>query len=191
MTRSHVYLLEAIDRLLARDPGLRDRLEVHLAGVLSEVDREVAARSPVTVLHGYLSHADSIALMRSADLLFLPMQDLPPGRRSSTVPGKTYEYLAAGRPILGAVPEGDTRDILKRAGHSVCGPGDTEAIADAISVAARTLGDDAVLPHDYWEVVHRFERRELARRLVEVVEQVVPVEALRRERRADRIAVVD
>ena len=30
--------------------------------------------------HGYLEHGESLALMRSADLLFLPMHDLPPGQ---------------------------------------------------------------------------------------------------------------
>ncbi len=116
LTRSHVYLFKAIERLLERDPSLVTRLEVHLAGVLSPTDREIVTSSNVAVLHGYLSHADSIALMRSADMLFLPMQNLPPGRRSSTIPGKTFEYLASGQPILGAVPPGDARDILERSG---------------------------------------------------------------------------
>jgi glycosyltransferase involved in cell wall biosynthesis len=133
LTRSHVFLLEAVDRLLARDPSLRGRLEVHLAGVLSGPDREVAARSPVTVLHGYVSHLESIRLMRSADLLFLPMQNLAEGRRSSTVPGKTYEYLASGRPILGAIPPGDARDVLEESGRArICRPDDVEGIARAI-----------------------------------------------------------
>ncbi len=119
MTRSHVYLLQAISRLIAEDPSLADHVELHLAGVLSESDREVAALSPAVRLAGYLTHAESISLMRSADLLFLPMQNLPPGRRSATVPGKTYEYLAAGRPILAAIPDGDAREILSAAGNAV------------------------------------------------------------------------
>lgn len=136
LTRSHVYLLEAVERLLGRDPSLCERLEVHFAGVLSETDRALAARCPVAVLHGYVSHAKSIALMRSADLLFLPMQKLPSGRRSSTVPGKTYEYLASGRPILGAVPPGDARDLLIESGRGlVCDPDDVDGIADAIAAA--------------------------------------------------------
>ena len=61
--------------------------------------------------------------MRSADLLFLPMHDLPPGRRAGLVPYKTYEYLAAERPILAAVPDGDARDILSRVSHAtLCRP---------------------------------------------------------------------
>ena len=50
--------------------------------------------------------------MRSADLLFLPMHDVPPGSRVGIVPGKTYEYLAWETPILAAVPDGDIAEIL-------------------------------------------------------------------------------
>ena len=88
LTRSHVYLLEAIDRLIERDPSLRDRIEVHLAGVLSSTDREIAGRSEVVRLHGYLPHAESIQLIRSADLLFLPMQNLPAGTARAPCPAR-------------------------------------------------------------------------------------------------------
>ena len=47
-----------------REPALRDVLELHLAGVLTEADREVADRCPVVRLHGYMTHAESIELMR-------------------------------------------------------------------------------------------------------------------------------
>ena len=172
LTRSHVYLLEAVSQLLANDPTLRDRLEVHLAGVLSETDRTIAAGVPVTVLHGYLSHADSIALMRSADLLFLPMQNLPPGRRSTTVPGKTYEYLATGRPILAAIPPGDAHDILERSGRALlCRPDNTAAIAEAIAAALSARDADAspLLDDD---LVQSFERRELTRELADLMRVV-------------------
>src|SRR5579862_1819305 len=171
LTRSHVYLLEAVEDLLKRDPSLRDRLELHFAGVLSETDRRLAAASPVSVLHGYLSHADSIALMRSADLLFLPMQNLPAGRRSSTVPGKTYEYLASGRPILAAVPPGDTRDTVLSVGHAVCDPDDTKAIADTIASRINNPGED---PEVSMTLVRAFEGRELTRQLADVLRVVAP-----------------
>src|SRR6185437_12089909 len=136
LTRSHVFLIQAVERLLEERPELRSRVEIHLAGVLSPADREVAAHSAVVRLHGYVPHTESITLLRSADLLFLPMQNLPPGRRSSTVPGKTYEYIASGRPILAAVPEGDARDILETAGGNyVCRPDDATCMANAISQA--------------------------------------------------------
>jgi glycosyltransferase involved in cell wall biosynthesis len=173
LTRSHVYLLKAVEQLVERDPSLADRLELHFAGVLSGVDRELAAASPQSVLHGYLSHADSIALMRSADLLFLPMQNLPPGRRSSTVPGKTYEYLATGRPILAAVPPSDTSDILQAVGHTVCGPDDIDGIAAAIAAAIARSDAGVASPELNWDVVRTFERRVIARQLAALLRTVV------------------
>jgi glycosyltransferase involved in cell wall biosynthesis len=163
LTRSHVYLVDAINTLLQRDPQLRDVVELHLAGVLNETDRSVAARCPVVTLHGYMSHSESIELMRTGDLLFLPMQNLPPGVRATIVPGKTYEYLASGTPILGAVPEGDARDILTEAGNaSLVRPDDVEGLAAAIARAVDRFrsGEDPHPPNS--EVVARFEYRKLA-----------------------------
>jgi glycosyltransferase involved in cell wall biosynthesis len=172
LTRSHVFLLAAIDRLLEHDPSLAGRLEVHFAGVISDIGREFAGRSSGTVVHGYLPHRDSIALIRSADLLFLPQQNVGPGRRSSTIPGKTYEYLASGRPILGAVPAGDTRDLLAAAGHSVCEPDDVESIAQNIAVAIARHDANLAPTRLDAGLIRRFERRRLAGELAELVRDV-------------------
>jgi glycosyltransferase involved in cell wall biosynthesis len=175
MTRSHVYLLEAVDRLLAHEPSLGSRLEIHLAGVLSRSDLEIAERSPVVRIRGFLSHVESLHLMRTADLLFLPMQNLPAGTRATVVPGKTYEYLASGRPILASVPDGDARDILAEAGNAaLCRPDDVEGMARALrrEVERWRTGQPAPTPRS--EVVARFEYRSLAAKLAEVFDGVLP-----------------
>lgn len=174
LTRSHVHLVEAINGLLETDPELRDTVELHLAGVLTEADREVAARCAVAKLHGYVTHANSVGLMRSANLLFLPMQNLPPGVRATIVPGKTYEYLASGTPILGAVPEGDARDILSEAGNAILTrPDDIDGMVEALraQVDAFRRGVPRVAPRS--DVIARFEYRHLAGRLAEVFDEVL------------------
>jgi glycosyltransferase involved in cell wall biosynthesis len=130
LTRSHVYLLEAVAAVLRDRPDLEGQVEVLLAGVFTDQDRAVAVRYPFVTLSDFIPHAGTIDLMRSADLLFLPMHDLPAGRRAGLVPQKTYEYLASGRPILAAVPDGDARDLLQAAGTAaLCRPADTDAMA--------------------------------------------------------------
>jgi glycosyltransferase involved in cell wall biosynthesis len=159
MTRSHLYLLEAIERVVAHNPGAK--IELVLAGVLSDRDREVATRSPLVRLVGYQTHEAAIALMQSADLLFLPMQNLPAGMRATIVPGKTYEYLAAQRPILAAVPEGDARDMLVAAGTAhLCTPNDVAAMAAAIE--AELSGTAALRAGPPRELLAKIERRALA-----------------------------
>jgi len=140
LTRSLVYLLQALEGLLRDRPDLRDRLEVHLAGRLTPADEELLRDNPLVHAHGFLDHAATIDLVRSASLLFLPLHDLPAGTRVSIVPCKTYEYLASGRPILGAVPDGDTRDLLEQSGNAyVCRPLDVGAMRDAIETELRRV----------------------------------------------------
>jgi glycosyltransferase involved in cell wall biosynthesis len=171
-TRSHVYLLEAVQKVLAERPDLRGRIEVHLAGILSETDRRVPGFELATA-HDYLPHDETVALLRSADLLFLPMHDLPEGRRARIVPGKTYEYLAARRPILAAVPDGDVRDVLAEAGSSfLVRPKDVSGMAKVIAEQAdRALGGGPA-PEAREEVLRRYDRRELTKRLAEVFDRV-------------------
>jgi glycosyltransferase involved in cell wall biosynthesis len=178
LTRSHVYLVDAINRLLARRPELEDTIELHLAGALTDDDRDVASRSPVAKLHGYMTHADSIRLMKSADLLFLPMQALPSGVRATIVPGKTYEYLAAGRPILAAVPAGDAREILEEAGNAILvDPDDAEGIAAGIEgeLERRSRGAAPASPDP--DVVSRYEYGNLAKELARVFDAVLRKDA--------------
>jgi hypothetical protein len=173
-TRSHVFLIEAINRLIAEDPALEDVIELHLAGVADELDREVAASCPVTVMPGFVTHAEAIALMRSADLLFLPMHDLPPGVRATIVPGKTYEYLAAERPILAAVPDGDARDLLREAGGTlIVRPDDVDGMVRALRSEIDAFRAGAERPRPAPDVVARFEYRRLAAELAGVFDSVL------------------
>ena len=154
LTRSHVFLVRALDRLIAAEPALADRIELHLAGDLTPADRAAGDGRAYVRARGLLPHAETVALMRRADLLFLPMHDLPPGRRAGLIPYKTYEYLAAGRPILAAVPDGDVRDMLaplERA--SLVRPSDVDGMAAAIrrrlAAAAGGREPDAPPPGSY------------------------------------------
>ncbi len=175
-TRSHVFLLEAIDRLIARDPALATTIEVHLAGVLTDADKEIAGRSPVARLHGYVDHPDTVALQRSADLLFLPMHDLPPGVRTTIIPGKTWEYLASQNPILAAIPDGDARDVLTEAGNVLLTrPSDVSAIAQAIEGELRRSRAGGAPRRPDPDVVRRFAYPHLTGELAAVFDGVLGV----------------
>jgi len=175
LTRSHTFLIDALNRTISEDPELSDVLELHLAGVLNEVDLRVARRSKVTTrIRGYMTHAESVALMQSADLLFLPMQNLPPGVRATIVPGKTYEYLASETPILAAVPDGDARDILEQAGNALLvRPDDISGMVSAIrgEVARARAGQPRRRPDP--SLVARFEYARLAADLARVFDTVL------------------
>jgi glycosyltransferase involved in cell wall biosynthesis len=171
LTRSHVLLLEAVEAVLSDHPELERTLEVHLVGPQTDADREASARFVNS--HGYLPHDESVALVRSADLLFLPMHNLPSGYRARIVPGKTYEYLASGRPILAAVPDGDARDLLERAGTAFLTRPDDVAAMSAVIVDAVQRRDRSEPPPPDPELLAGYERRELTRRLAALFDGLI------------------
>jgi colanic acid biosynthesis glycosyl transferase WcaI len=89
------------------------------------------------------------------------------GGRGRTVPsGKIFEYLAAERPILAAVPaDGVAADLVRRAGAGVVvPPDDVRGLRDAISgLEARWRAgalDGTRLPPDLRESLSRRARSE-------------------------------
>jgi hypothetical protein len=156
LARSHIYLAAALDEIAARAPATAERVELHLAGASPAAGVECSVD---VVEHGYLVHDRAVALVRSADLLFLPMQGLAAGVRTRTVPGKTYEYLAAARPILAALPDGDARDLVAGFGHvHLCRPTDVEGMRDAILAELRAPSEP---PADLRARIGHLERQAL------------------------------
>ena len=170
LARSHVHLLRALG-----SPALAGRVELHLAGALTGADRQASAGTAVPVhAHGYLEHAASVALLRSADLLFLPMHDLPTGVRARIVPGKTYEYLAAGRPILAAVPAGDARELVATSpGARLSEPTDARTMAEHVAAEVEHVARHGHRPDAWPAGIERYDRGALAEDLADVLDRFV------------------
>jgi glycosyltransferase involved in cell wall biosynthesis len=128
-------LLEALARVRAADATTGDVLRVELAGPY-DVDWESRAASlgvsDMVRFRGPVSHADARALQCAADALLLWK---PRGAGYATmVPGKLYEYLDTGRPIVALLPERDEAGALvRRAGGWVGEPGRVEPLAAEIA----------------------------------------------------------
>ncbi len=74
---------------------------------------------------GSLGHRAVLELMARADGLLLVGDDTPGA--GDYIPGKIYEYLALGKPVLGTQARGEARDILEATGRAyLCDPGDPE-----------------------------------------------------------------
>lgn len=110
-------LYDVVEWLRRSEPAALDGVEVLAAGF---TPGEAARRGLSDYIRelGVVPHREAVALMQSADLLFMINAD---GHRQQIgVPGKLYEYLATGRPVLALTnPDGDAGMVLKQTGGGI------------------------------------------------------------------------
>ena len=180
LPRSHFYLLRALEAWNKVAPQDAKRVRVVCLGVPSAVDQALVDQSPVREIFeftGYLPHRDCVERVRNADLLFLPMHALPAGQRARLVPGKTYEYMAAARPILAAVPAGDARDFVEASGSAlVCDPVDWKAMQHLLAQQFRAWEQQRDLVQRRPGFLAQFERRQLSAQLAEEFTRIWPTQ---------------
>lgn len=164
-------LLRACALLAVQRPQLRRHLRlVFVGGEIGHDFQGLAAKlglEDVVEFTGYVAHQQAVKLLQSAEVLLL----LLTGTTSrDVVPGKIFEYLRAGRPILAIIPPGEAEELLRRyAPGTVIAENTVDAIAKAIVevLGTRRRGTwvDAV-------GVRQFERRQLAADFAQVLQMV-------------------
>lgn len=174
--RTPLHLLRAIALLRKQKHPLGSVLHLRLIGRSEAATKRCIAESGVedaVEQVGYLPHRDAVATLWRADALFLHLHGLPPGRRSLIVPGKTYEYLASGRPILGCLPEGDSRDMVERSGRGYCAnPCDPKEIAATLVRMYEDIQGGTWQKQVDQSWLAAYERKALTGRLARFLEQV-------------------
>jgi glycosyltransferase involved in cell wall biosynthesis len=156
---------------------MRDAIQISFAGAFGNGNRKLLKQlslEDIVVVRGLLSHRDALQLQADSDLLFLPMESNADGRRSFNLSGKVFEYLAMGKPILAAVPQGDLSDLIQRAeaGWWV-DPYDEHAMKSLLLelIRRKQAGDLGIHPkRDY---IRQFERREATRQLAALFDSLL------------------
>jgi len=89
--------------------------------------------------HGYIAYGDAISRMRA---MTAGVSTLYRAADAYCLPSKVFQYIATGRPVLAAAPDGALRDFVLDNGFGlVSGPRDAAGMARDM----RRLADDAVL----------------------------------------------
>ena len=178
-THSPYYLLQAARALLDEHPELSDKLRISFAGHFNEPNRRLVEQlklESVVELKGFLPHTQCIAHLESCDALFLPLHSPGGGRRCEIIPAKVFEYLALGKPILAAVPDGDLRDLVQRSGAGWCvAPKDVQAIKRLLQeMIEKKMAHTLHVDRDE-AAIAQFDRKELTRQLASLLDKLSPV----------------
>lgn len=101
----------------------------------AELEERVADLGLTNVtMHAGIPRHEMPSLLAAADICVVPLRDV--ALFSTFIPSKMFEYLAAGKAVLGAV-RGEAAEILRAAGAMVVEPEDVEAMAQSVLELAR------------------------------------------------------
>ncbi|WP_354583235.1 glycosyltransferase family 4 protein [Hymenobacter sp. UYCo722] len=119
-------LLDAVAAAAAAHPMVPLRLRF-VGQVSAQLRGQIAGAglSEITEYVDFVPHAKSVQYLLESSVLLMAIPDVP--RNMGILPGKVFEYLAAGKPILCVGPRGCDADHLLRE----CGAGEALPYEDA------------------------------------------------------------
>jgi len=164
-------LVDAICQLASTDSQLVSHLELVCAGRKTadqeaQLDRLNGLPCHVVRLP-FVEHSEAVQLMRASDSLLMLNTDLPETKR--IINAKTFEYMAAKRPVFVVAPKGDVWDILRDLpGTVLCAPSDVMGITEKLSLKIERHRCGVHHDDAHWEI-SRFERRNLAGQLADLL----------------------
>jgi hypothetical protein len=126
----------------------------------------------MVLVRGEVSHQQSLEILRGSDLLLL-VGFAGPGAEFQ-VPGKLFEYLGVGRPVLALAPQDSAiADIMARSGArgEVCDPDNPVQILAAIRhiASSEREGGNGSQPTGGLDSLTQFTRREQVGRIAELL----------------------
>ncbi|MBN1448762.1 MAG: glycosyltransferase [Bacteroidetes bacterium] len=175
--RNPEKFFEAVTRLVEAGMLNPDRIQLQFIGrfgteVRAMFDHPVL-RSRI-VVHDYMPHAASVRHLFQSDALLMVVDDFT--GNEEIVPGKVYEYMGSGKPIITLAPEGAVTKVIEETRSGRCARSqDVDGIA-AIFLdyyhqwEHGTLGTDQLR-----EKVDQYERRAITRRLAALLDEVTAV----------------
>ena len=113
--RNPDILWEILQEISIENPIFKENLQLKFAGAVSGEVKESLQKYGLmkfSGFKGYISHSEALEMQNNSQVLLLVEIDTP--ETKGIIPGKLFEYLAAGRPIIALGPENsDIKEIIE------------------------------------------------------------------------------
>ncbi len=165
--------LEAVRSLINEYPELKDSIKLQFQGGLSAKHLKVINKfelEPMVSDFGYVNHNLAVKNLMNADVLWLNIGQKKNPEIISL--GKTSEYFATKKPILGLVPEGSAKQMLQDYGKAfIADPYDRTEIKAALLEIINCYKNESWPQHSQ-QVVDSYNRKKLTGKLAELLDEI-------------------
>lgn len=121
---------------------------------------------------GYVPHEESVGYVMQSEASLLIVDDAK--ESAEIVPGKVYEYLGVGRPVIALAPRGSAiEDLIVQTRAGGCAPqSDVSAIAEIIGTFLDRWKQGMQISEPDASLIATYERRNAAKQLAEKLNQL-------------------
>lgn len=171
--RNPENLWRALGELVEENPEFARDLQINLVGAVGEsVLKNIHGEALASYLNtpGYVPHKEAQLLQRQSQLLLLIEIDSTQTR--AIIPGKLFEYMVSGRPILSVGPEdSDPQKIIQQTNTGkYFNYGDKEGMKMYLSSAYENYKAGQLRSHPIG--LQRFSRKNLTKELAGVLDKL-------------------
>jgi len=173
--RTPKAFLDALEYLA--DAGRLEPKDVHLRFVGRFGDEVhamiVASRFASSIERiGYVPHEESVGYVMQSEASLLIVDDAK--ESAEIVPGKVYEYLGVGRPVIALAPRGSAiEDLIVQTRAGGCAPqSDVPAIAEIVGTFLDRWKQGMQITEPDASLIATYERRNAAKQLAEKLNQL-------------------
>lgn len=165
--------LKAASVFLKSTPQAASEIVLQFQGGIDPNVYEIAKNLGIAGLivdFGYLPHKEAVQNLEKADVLWLVVGHSK--RANQVTVGKMFEYFGAQKPILGLVPEGSSKELLKQYGAGfTCNPNHIDEIEYQIS-SIYHLWKQNELPKVKKSFIKLYDRKFIAGELAKILNEV-------------------
>lgn len=168
------YLLKAFVLLKKERREIADNIDLYFVGAQTKELRKLTVKYGLedsVKEFGYLTHIESVAKIKSSDVLWLMVGK---GKNSDTISsGKLFEYFGSRKPILACLPDGALKSYAKQYGATyLTDPDNIENIKELLlKIYADYQINSFPIPND--EYIEKFRRDFLTEQLAKELQFMV------------------
>ena len=175
-TRSGYYLINAVKKLKERFPLDAERLSIQLWGNIDPINSHQISElgvEDILNVEGFISKEDSIKKMADCDMLLLPLEMSNLGNETLFIPGKLFDLLKIGKPILALAEQSDCRRIIERANLGVFAkPNDPDDIARVLKYSIHNIDHIRNSRKPNMEYISEFSSTNITRQFVTIFNSI-------------------
>ncbi len=165
---------KVISKICDEHPEIREKLKLRFLGATDYSVRECLQEYELekyAEFNNYMPHDEALKITAASAVLLLLLNNTPDVK--GRIPGKMYEYLASGRPMLMIGPaQCDSADILQETHGGYRADFDNESEMKSAVVVLYDDWKNSVSSSDVSKI-ERFSRRNLTKKLSEILDSMI------------------